>query len=102
MVGHQRIEEELGRQARCPKHVSQGGDDEAGRDASAKDQASHGNRERLKSVSAQRTRTHAFWYDRFRPSGKHIIPHQKVDVSGAWDPTSRDPEVMEGGRSEQG
>ena len=90
MVGHQRIEEELGRQARCPKHVSQGGDDEAGRDASAKDQASHCNRERLKGMSAQRTRTHAFWYDRFRPSGKHIIPHQKVDVSGAWDPASRD------------
>ena len=59
-------------------------------------------KERLKGMSAQRTRTHAFWYHRFRPSGKHIILHQRVDVSGAWDPTSRDPEVMEGGRSEQG
>ena len=60
MVSHQRIEEELGRHTRCPKNVSQGGDDEAGRDASAKDQASDSNRERLEGMSAQRLRTHSF------------------------------------------
>ena len=34
VVGDQRVEEMLGRQARCPKNVPQGGDDEARRESS--------------------------------------------------------------------
>ena len=41
VIGDQRVEEMLGRQARCPKNVPQGGDDEARREASTEDQASH-------------------------------------------------------------
>ena len=58
VVGDQRVEEMLGRQTRCPK--PQGGDDEARREASTEDQASHRDREQLMGMSAQRLSTRAF------------------------------------------
>ena len=60
VVGDQRVEEMLGRQARCPKNVPQGGDDEARREASTEDQASHRDRKQLMGMSAQRLSTRAF------------------------------------------
>ena len=60
VVGDQRVEEMLGRQARCPKNVPQGGDDEARRKSSTEDQASHRDREQLVGMSAQRLSTRAF------------------------------------------
>ena len=70
VVGDQRVEETLGRQARCPKNVPQGGDDEARREASTEvDQASHRDREQLMGMSAQRLSTRAFGDGRVLQAG---------------------------------